>query len=234
MEGDWLTTPWAKTPKSLVDKIMDCKGRLPALWELVIRPCQGVASSTQLFCNACRETRYFVHQLQAQLDEWVTGFEEELPHLAGVASATEEDALQSKRPFRRYAEANPLLLYWETRLVLYSLLWRVGKRPADICHDGISRDLHHWDAVFIGATRALARNAAFFVGPGIGSWHRDGFVSPIHAAGAFCERRGGLGKLGDRIMYLQKYTIECWDTDRFASPMLLIDDGSHSASLLQH
>ncbi len=230
MEGDWLTIPWAKVSKTLVDKIMDCKGKLPTIWERVIEPCKGIASSSPSFCDLCRKTRQLVHQLQIQLDEWVAGYEEELPHLAGVASAAEKNTSQSKQPFRGYPEVAPLLLYWETRLVLYSLLWRTGKRPIEICRDGISKDLEHWDAVFIGATQAISRNAAFVVGPGIGSWYRDGFVSAIHAAGAFCERRGGLGELGDRILYLQKYTIESWDKDRFASPMLVLENSNQSPS----
>ncbi|KAJ4154171.1 hypothetical protein LMH87_010632 [Akanthomyces muscarius] len=45
MEGDWLTIPWAKVSKTLVDKIMDCKGKLPTIWERVIEPCK-VTNST--------------------------------------------------------------------------------------------------------------------------------------------------------------------------------------------
>lgn len=228
MEGDWLIIPWVYIPKTPFDKIMDCKGQLPVIWQRVIAHCTGTPSRSGPFCETCRETRCLIYQLHDQLDKWVIELEAESPHLIGVVAGKDARTSTSTRPFRNHSEANLLCRYWETRLVLYSLLWRTGRRPNELCHDGISGDLERWDAVWIASTQALSRDAPFYLGHDSGAFYRDGLISVIHAAGAFCERRGGMGDLGKRVIYIQNHIIERWDADRLSTPILLTDDGTHA------
>ncbi|KAJ6785801.1 hypothetical protein PWT90_06934 [Aphanocladium album] len=226
MEGDWLTVPWLKIPKTLCDKIQDCKGKLPAIWQRAMTPCKRSSSGSYVFCPTCRETRRLIRDLQDQLDQWLLEFEMVYPQMVGLLAGRDKRSSQSRRPFVNQVESHMANAYWETRLVLYSLLWRTGKRPDEVCHDGIASDLERYDNIFVESTRAISRDAPYFVGPGVGAYYRDGLVSSIHAAGAFCERRGGLGQLGERVIYIQNHIMKRWDLDRLATPIILTDDGS--------
>ncbi|XWW95554.1 hypothetical protein V2A60_003515 [Cordyceps javanica] len=172
------------------------------------------------FCETCHETRCLLSQLHGQLDEWVDELEEQMPHLVGVATAEDGRTALSKPAFRNPGETQALAQYWVMRLAIYLTTWRLSKMPSDACRAGVAEDVRRRDETYIGAVRAALRTAAYCMGPGTGSWHREMWVELSDDMKLFCDKRGGLGEIQEKVLRLQEDVNSGWEAHRLTRALV--------------
>ncbi|KAJ6781870.1 hypothetical protein PWT90_06527 [Aphanocladium album] len=143
-------------------------------------------------------------QLHGDLDEWIDELEEKMPHLAGVATAKDDRTAMSRSAFRSPGETQALAQYWVMRLAIYLVTWRLSRMPSEACRAGAAEDIRRRDETYIGVVRASLRSAAYCMGPGTGSWHREMWVELADDMRLFCEKRSGLGNLEERLYVCKK------------------------------
>ncbi len=229
LQPDWLAIPFAKIPKTLLHKVLDIRGQLVVMRHRLPLECQPVTryQHSPSFCKTCHDMRYLLGQLHDQLDGWIDELEEQMPHLVGVATAQDSRTALSKPAFRNPGETQALAQYWVVRLAIYLTTWRMSRMPLEACRAGAAEDMRRRDEAYLAAVRASLRTAAYCMGPGTGSWHRKMWVELAEEMRLYCDRRGGLGNIEDKVVRLQEDINSGWDADGLTKPLVSEGDGRY-------
>ncbi|KAJ3498444.1 hypothetical protein NLG97_g1117 [Lecanicillium saksenae] len=91
--------------------------------------------------------------------------------------------------------------------------------PLETCRAGAMDDMERRDGTYIEAVRASLRAAAYCMGPGTGSWHREMWVELADNMALFCDKRGSLGNIQEKAVQLHEDITSGWAAHRLTQPL---------------